>query len=239
MKYWIFYVCILLIESIVCLEVVAQNNSDREDIPKELFESSMSKLHHQQLEQGIAYSYFYPSIKGHQYLFRPSYTTGSMTYEGVTYGDILLNYDIYNDLVLTTLVQNGLTVNIIVDRTRIDRFQIGSDNFVHIKEPQGVLLPGIYKLAFDSKQAQLYVRVKKNVVANNQPGMLRKFAARKSLYLTVAGVAYRIDNKRQILEVFSSNQDVAGYIKNNKLKFTTEEQIESSTLNLLEALFSK
>lgn len=191
----------------------------------------MKNLHHQQIEQGKQYSYFYPAIKGHQFWGQSIYSLGSLTFEGVTYHDILLNYDIYNDLVLMAIIRKGVTANIILDNSRIDGFQMEGENFVNIRSKSGIAL-GIYRLAFSKNDIQLYIQTKKNL-AGNTGEELKKFVTETVQLLIIDGVWHRIESKKDLLTAFAANKDITAFIQATKLKFRNDNKRESSILKVL------
>ena len=202
-------------------------------------EVAFGGLHHQQILQGKQYSHFYPSTRGHQYWDKAIYAIGSLTFEGVTYHNILLNYDVYNDLVLISMMRNGLTENIILDNTRIQNFQLASANFVNIRDSTESIAPGIYRLAFDQNDVQLFIQAKKSVVGNNGQGeQLKKFVEDITFLLAINGAVHNIEKKRDLLKVTEIGSSLPNYIKNNNLKFRNHKQIESSLMNILERFYS-
>ncbi|MGI9542221.1 MAG: hypothetical protein ACR2MX_03120 [Cyclobacteriaceae bacterium] len=218
-----------------------QGTSGGQSVGSEIidFEGVFESLHHQQILQGKQYRYFYPSIKGHQYWDKAIYATGSLTFEGVIYQNILLNYDLYNDLVMIAMVRNGLTENIILDNTRIDNFMVESANFVNIRDSTEIIAPGIYRLAFDQNEVQLYIQAKKSVAGNNGRGeQLKKFVEENTFLLVMNGVVHNIENKKDLLKALETGSPVANYIKDHSLKFRNHNQIETSLLIILERFYS-
>ena len=194
-----------------------------------------ASLHLQQISQGEQYNYFYPTVEGHQYWDKPVYTTGSIDFEGVLYQDIPLNYDTYNQLVMTSMVQNGLVVNIILDKSRIDSFEIEGTRFVNTHDSIGVLVPGIYRLCFENmdRELQLYSHVRKITVGNNKPGeQLKKFVSSDDLFLKIADNVYEIENKKDVKKAFLGNPSMARFIQTRKLKFS-RKNLEEELISLL------
>jgi hypothetical protein len=188
--------------------------------------TSLESLHFQQVRQGKQYQYFYPNIKGHQYRDHPIYKIGVLTFEGSSYHDILLNYDSYNHLLVTAIVQNGLTRNIILDNSRIDGFRINNQNFVNIRDSTSLLTPGFYILVFQGTGVQYFTQTQKSVVGNTgRPGEpLKKFVAEESHILLVNGEMHIVKNKKDVIEAF---------IRSSKLRFKKNNEMTSSLLVIL------
>jgi len=195
----------------------------------------LQSLHFQQITQGKEYRHFYPNIKGHQYWNKSIYESGTLTFEGVTYREVLLNFDSYNNLVTTTVVQNGLSKNIILDNLKIDGFRINDHNFVNIRDSTNILTPGIYILAFEGPSVQLFVNTQKKVVGNTgRPGEpLKKFAVEESNILLVDGKMHIVKNKKDVIEAFSERPQLAAFIRSSKLRFKKNNEMTSSLLVIL------
>lgn len=203
------------------------------------FEAVLKRLHHLQILQGQQYKYFYPSIRGHQYWDKAIYAIGSLTFEEVTYQNILLNYDVHNDLVLMPVVRNGLTENITLDKARIDNFQVGSAYFVNIQDTADILTPGIYNLAFAKNEVQLYIQTKKSVAGNNQQGgQLNKFVEENTLLLLLEGVVHQIENRKDLFKALETRPSLVNYIKNDNLKLRNQNQMKTSLPILFERFYS-
>lgn len=195
----------------------------------------LQSLHFQQIRQGKQYNYYYPNIKGHQFWDQEFFKTGTLTFEGVTYLEVLLNFDSYNNLVTTTFVQNGLSKNIILDNSRIDGFQINNHNFVNIRDSTSLLTPGFYILAFQGTGVQYFIKTQKSVIGNTgRPGEpLKKFTVKESNILLVDGEKHIVKNKKDVLEAFSERPQLAAFIGSSKLRFKKNNEMTSSLLVIL------
>ncbi len=199
---------------------------------------ALQSLHFQQIRQGKQYRHFYPNIKGHQFWDQSIYQSGTLTFEGVTYQDVLLNYDNYNNLVMTTIIQNGLTRNIILDNSRIDGFQINDQIFVNIRDSTSILIPGFYILAFQGTEVQYFIKTQKSVIGNTggRGEPLNKFAVKESNILLVDGEIHIVKNKRDVMEAFSKRPELVTFIRSSKLRFKQNNKMTSSLLAVLEEL---
>ena len=177
-------------------------------------------LHFQQVLQGVQYNHYYPTVEGNQYWIDPVYSNGSIKFEGAEYQDLLLNYDVYNQLVMTAMVQDGFIINVILDKSRIDYFSINQDQFIHIREGQSDLLPGIYRRCFEEQDVQLYALNSKDIVGNNFTGALtKKFVQHKELFLVLDGQVFKVEKKKDLRLAFSGKQGMINSIKESNLRF--------------------
>jgi hypothetical protein len=177
-------------------------------------------LHYQQILQGVQYNHYYPAVEGNQYWIDPVYSNGSIKFEGTEYQDLLLNYDVYNQLVMTAIVQDGFIINVILDKSRIDRFSISQDQFIHIREGQGDLLPGFYRLCFEEQDMQLYALNSKDIVGNNFTGALtKKFVQHNELFLVLDDKVFKVDKKKDLRLAFSGKPEMINFMKQSGLRF--------------------
>ena len=87
------------------------------------------------LYNGRYYTFFSPlNARGNQYLNNRGFESGTVTLRGVTYTDILLNYDIFNQqLLLEYSAAPGISQVIILSDAWIEKFSIKDRNFAVIK----------------------------------------------------------------------------------------------------------
>jgi len=223
----------------VPLWAVGQNNPGGTSQAKSNNEHVVfQKLHLQQLLQGKMYDYKYPAVKGHQYWGETIYNEGSVTFEGVTYQDILLNYDIYNNLLATFIVQDGLSKLIILDNSRITNFEINHHMFVNITDSTHTLNPGYYLSAYQGTDIQLLVKTQKTIVGNTGlPGeLLRKFFQEDTHILVVKGRQHIIKNKKDVIQAFGDYPELILFIQNERLRFKKNHQMTISLQTVLERL---
>jgi hypothetical protein len=192
-------------------------------------------LQSQQLMQGKNYQYLYPGVKGHQFWGPSVYQIGTVTFEGIHYHDILLNYDAYNGLLVTPLVQNGLTKNIYLDNSRIDGFLIQNQSFVNIRDSLSGVPPGFYIVAFQENGKALYIHAAKTIQANTgRPGEpLKKFSEQQRHTLVLPGASHVVTNKKEVYEVFRGNPDIMTFIKSSRLKFKKPAEFTSNLIRIL------
>jgi hypothetical protein len=89
------------------------------------------------LYNGKYYTFFPPlNTGGNQFLTDRQFEVGSVTIRGVTYTDLLLNYDIYNQqLILKYKNRTGATNLIIVSDAWLESFSFGGISFEMISTP--------------------------------------------------------------------------------------------------------
>ncbi len=87
------------------------------------------------LYNGRAYSYIKPAnVKGSQYLFENGFTRGTVEIDTVLYKEVLVNYDIFNQLLVIQYTNPGGGVNVLSESDAwLKRFRIAGCNFELVK----------------------------------------------------------------------------------------------------------
>lgn len=96
------------------------------------FKSHFDQLYglNPKLYNGFIYDGFYgTSVKGQAFLY-DDYINGNITLEGIRYENLLLNFDIYNQiLVLKFNAPTGANINLELPLFKISEFKIGEDTY--------------------------------------------------------------------------------------------------------------
>jgi hypothetical protein len=108
------------------------------------------------LYNGKFYTFRPPlDTRGHQYFKDLKFETGSVKIRGITYSDLLLNYDIYNQqLILKYKFSSGAINLIIISDAWLEKFGFGEYNFEIVSTPGNpkqifqVLGTGAYRILY-------------------------------------------------------------------------------------------
>lgn len=92
---------------------------------------------------------------GHPFFQLPSLQKGSVTYNGDTYEDVELMYDLVKDELVIGHFNGYSRVQLI--KEKVDSFSIGELQFIHARENSSIagLLPGYYQLLYSGKMTLL------------------------------------------------------------------------------------
>ena len=89
------------------------------------------------LRSGKQYAHYYAGVFGHQFFNSPTFRKGSVTIRGDRYDDVLLNYDIYNQLLVLKHTDNtGRTELLQLTAEFIEEFTLDGKEFVRMTFPQ-------------------------------------------------------------------------------------------------------
>ncbi|MDN5200408.1 hypothetical protein QQ008_03525 [Fulvivirgaceae bacterium BMA10] len=183
----------------------------------------------QLLKNGKSYEEFYPSSKGDQFLIAGGTQKADIIFQNVAFNDIDLNYDIYNDLVLTSYVQkNGLTKLVILDTDKVTKFRLGQSDFININlNFNKSLEEGIYQLAFDGKKSILLVKRKKELINTITPtaGEARyKFIRADRHFIIKNAETAFVKSKKELMAIFQDDDRMKSFIKRQKIKFKNDDE---------------
>ena len=176
------------------------------------------------LYNGIAWRNLYYMVKGDQFLFSKEFLPGSLTINGEFYKNILINYDIYNDEILTPK-NHGSIVQL--NKEMVDSFTLVNGGvkyrFVNTQEDSLSVIQGYVNELYKGK-CILYVKYKKEIQQLAVDDKYDLFYRTYRIYLLKEGQINQITSKNDLLRLLKDNKDrVKSYIKKNKLKVTKKE----------------
>ena len=191
------------------------------------------------LFNGQVYGYNYTQAEGHQYLNSPAFERGSITYHGITYQDIELNFDIYNNIVFFPW-RDGINNRLAMfNPGKISRFTINGRKFLNLtsKDFQG-LESGFYEEVFKGQQYIFLIQnIKRFLTQARDPNTNKThyFARKDRFFLIQDGLAIEISNKKDVLNSFREIPDLSAFLKKEKLKFSTRKgTFKSDMISVLE-----
>jgi hypothetical protein len=173
------------------------------------------------LYNGRLYSYFVPaSTKGTPFIMGPEYNTGSVTIRGITYNDLLLNYDIYNQqLILQFKALAGNEQLLVISEAWLEAFTLGDKHFEFL--PIEDSTNQLSQVLGDGKIRVLYTW-KKNLSLDNSYGATNYIFSKplREFYLVTDSDLEKYKNNRSFTALFDPvNQSlVKKYLRQQKIK---------------------
>lgn len=174
---------------------------------------------------GTLYTNPYKTVgDNNMYFIRDQYALGNLTYEGLTYYNVSLKYDIYRDLLALNPFgdSENTGVNLIPDK--VQSFSIKDKIFVKIEKKEQDLsefVSGYYeekKLAPDFK---FYIKHHKDIQKGiNDSGVFYNFKENNLFFIDLKNITTQIKSKNDIIKLFPAqkNQINAFYVMNRELK---------------------
>lgn len=170
---------------------------------------------------------------GHAFFLASQYQTGTVTYEGYTYRNVELMYDIIREELLLQHFDKG--TDIILNPEKVDAFSFLNHNYINIKEPEAKkndLLQGYYDILYQGKISLLAKRSKMATEKISQTGSEWSVFQYNRYYLLKDSVYTLLKNKKSLTKLLKSTQSQnQQYIKSNQLNFRNDT--ENAMLNLV------
>jgi hypothetical protein len=163
---------------------------------------------------------------GHQYYVSDSITKGFVSYDGMGYSDIRMQYDMIRDELIISH-PNGFAINLI--KEKVDSFRLFDHLFVkleNLKIPGSQNFIGYYEKVYSSPSISFLVaRRKYTEEITERTTVESKVYAKNFYYIVRDGVYHQVKNKKSVLELFKDKkQETQQYIKKNGLRFKEFEQ---------------
>lgn len=173
----------------------------------------------QLLYNGKEWHNMYSYVKGDQFLFSKEYLPASITINGKTFKDVNINYDIYNDQIITPS-NNGVMLQL--NKEMIDSFsvlfQLRNYHFINLPENSVEGIKG-YANALYSGKTKLLVKYKKEIDLLAVDDKYDLFFQTYRIYILKDGIAYQVNGKSDVLKVFKGSEDqVKSFMKKNAIK---------------------
>ena len=189
------------------------------------------------LYNGSEYIFNSHGITGHPFFESDHLINSRLEYDGTTYYDIPLAYDLVQDRVFTT--DSSMNFNIQLFNERLSSFFMAGHHFVKIQPDSGkfsIRGEGFYDLLYDGSIRVLAKRIKmaENGFHLEDP---RRYVSYNEYLLNKNGSYVRVDSKKTLLKVFNDQKDlVKKFYRKNGLDFkkNPEQAIISTTDYYLE-----
>ena len=163
---------------------------------------------------------------GHTLFQDSKYATGTIVYNGLSYTNVGILYDLVLDqLVLLNFDEVG---GIMVPSDHIDAFSIHNHTFINLKTIKAEatkINPGYYDLLYSGTKDLLAKRTKKIAETTNQHKVIRTVSQQDKYYLLKDTVYIPIKNKTDLLKQLSETQQQNQlFIKKQRLNFRKEKE---------------
>jgi hypothetical protein len=161
-------------------------------------------------------------IKIHPYYRVDSLLEGTVSYNGVNYRNVRMQYDIVRDELAVQLPENGYRLQPQTDK--ISAFSMGPYQFTRIVGDSAAGVPtGFYEILYDGRIKALAHRAK--TVHEDISGGFYKadYLPADRFFILKEGAYHGVKTKRSVLSLFPDQaKALRKYLRTNKLKFNDE-----------------
>lgn len=186
------------------------------DPPVASIKSDGSPLHN-----GILYKHQKSLPNSTAYLDDLNYfKIGSVVYDGHSFENVLLMYDLVSDLLVTS-TQDGLYMySLITDKT--SAFNIDGHHFVKLVMPEkSSIKSGFFELLYD-KELKVYLKrtkIFKEVI--DRAGVISSYGSNVNYYLKRGETYYEITNQNSLLKLFKEKRkEIKKYMNEREISFS-------------------
>jgi len=170
------------------------------------------------LFNGRVWRNLYYRVREDQFLFSRELLPGSVTINGITFNNINIRYDIYNDEIITP-TKHGSVLQL--NKEMVDSFTINFENktykFTKIQRDSVKGLKGYINVLYKGKTA-LYVKYKKEIELLAVDRMYDRFYQTQRIYFVKDSIVHPVTGKRDLFKVLNEDKEqIRNFIKKNKL----------------------
>jgi hypothetical protein len=168
--------------------------------------------------------------KGFAFFDSDSLLAGTLSYDGILYRDIPMEYDLVQDQLVINDYTGKALISLIAGK--IDHFSIGPHYFRYLvadKTASPLPKTGFYEVLFASGSITLLARREKKLVFPSNRDDLARYYQENYYFLRVGDRFYRVDGKDDLLDAFKDKKDaLKKYIRKNKIRFS--KQLEKALI---------
>ena len=173
------------------------------------------------LYNGTEWENAFRRITGDQFLFTNVFLPGSVTFNGRTFVNIQIRYDIYSDEIM---IPRNLDQIILLNKEMVDSFYFVFNNnlykFKKIIDDSGSEPKGYVNVLYEGRSA-LYVKYVKRISTYISDYSDGKFYEIYTIYFIKDGIPVQVTGMKDIYRILDNERDrIREYIKENKLKVT-------------------
>lgn len=173
--------------------------------------------------------YFYPQpgTEGTQYLFDSFDNMGSITVRGVTYTNLTLNFDIYNQLLILKY-KNAIGSPSLIEISFgwLEQASIWGSNFETFTEPNST--KRLYQVIGSGDKKIMYYQNKELLIDNLKSSKNHYFSSgKKEMYVKTNGQLTPYKNSSSFVKSFSANNQsvIKSYLRTHKINVKTATDI--------------
>lgn len=192
---------------------------------------------------GIIYNEKFRTIdNNHKFYLTSQFSKGNIIYDGQSYYNIEMKYDIYEDLLIVKLPYNSEYFIIQLLNDKIDEFSINSNKFIKISLKNEAFfnetISGFYEISFQSKDLNLFkkhIKSRKERIVGNF--VYSKFKDESEHIIVFNDKYYKINSKKYLIKLFPElKKNIDNFYNSNKQLL--EKDKDTFMIQLIEQLSS-
>lgn len=142
-----------------------------------------------------------------KFLYPDNFSSGFVSYDGQTYFDVLLKYNVYEEKVIANVGQISGKKVFEIFAAKIDSFSIENRKFIQSKiliSEEGKQISGFNELLIDGKQIKLFkkLRKNKNTKINNKTLLFEYKWAKPAYFIQYNGKMFEVRKRNDFIDIF-------------------------------------
>ena len=163
--------------------------------------------------------YTFTFEEGHPFFGSASWVMGNINFDGLTFHEVPMAYDIIKDQVVIKDFRKAF--NIVLPSNKIEQFTISGHTFIRLlHDSSNQIKTGFYDQLYNGKIG-LFVKREKKIFEKYLDLHTNNVAyERNTYYIKKEGIYYIIKNKRTLLNVLKNKKEqIQKYLRKNGLRF--------------------
>lgn len=186
-------------------------------------------LENTKLYNGKRYYNIYKSSEDNHNLFTsPNFLKGDVVYDGASFFNINLKYNLFNDQLIFKPDGDKGFINIELIRDKVLSFKLNDHHFINSKtlKENNNLISGYLEVIYNTPSLKLYAKRKKTVTERiRQNKLVYLFTNEPIFYLLHNGKLSEIKSTKSFKKIFPNyNKELKTEIKDNKKRFEKDEE---------------
>ncbi len=167
--------------------------------------------------------YAYTLQEGHPFFQSPDWMIGTIHFEGMTFREVPMIYDIVKDQVIIQDFQRVFKINLPADK--IQQFTVAGHTFIRlIRGENDRIKTGFYDQLYHGK-ISLYVRREKKITETYGLQIVKGVSGKNIYYIKKNGNYYDIRNKGELIDLLKDHKkEVQQYLKKTGTNFRDDPE---------------
>jgi hypothetical protein len=169
--------------------------------------------------------YMLPFDKGHPYFIESNFNKGTISYDGNTYSNVYLLYNLVTDEVI--ILNSGGILKIQLLKQRVSAFSLSGHTFLHLQPDSNLsknITPGFYDILATGKTS-LVARRKKNIQTFTKQKLEIEVFEKDRFYLKRNNSYVLLHSKKSLLEQFADKKkEMQQFIRQSNLNYRKDAE---------------
>lgn len=174
------------------------------------------------------YNIYKASEENHNFFTAPNFIKGNVVYNGDSFFNVNLKYDLFNDALIFKPDGDKGFINIELIQDKVLSFKLNKHHFINSKtlEENNNLVSGYLEVIYNTSTLKLFSKRKKTVTERiKQDKLVYLFSNEPSFYLSHAGVLTEIKSSKSFKKLFTNfSKELKTEIKENKKRFEKDDE---------------